>query len=392
MSVRFLILITSFQLILGCLATTAAMAQILGEGLPPEPGDALGSPDSTYSLENLGESTFGGAIPENRFLLRHQGRLFGLRFLSNSMDMAVDYGPDSALRGDPYWDEYGLGTYYTALGGSPSVNQIWHTNFTNGEHRQITDGRCITGVGGLTRAKKCVYAGPIASSVNRMAFVQEIFDYDPDATDAQIPESVQKQIVVGANGTLRSVRYEESPPDHMDWSPDGQWLVYAAKGILNVLVLVDPDTVAVKHCPLWDDVQTQIRHPEWAWDGGLWIVYETANDIWRVPVQKPRGKGTCPTLQLNRAEQLTDSGYEDSRPQWMNFNNWIVFGSRRPLDPADTSSVRRLWAVEPGGNDPAAVVFMPFSLEGADWQRVRETPAEQKKKDAIRNARGQGGI
>ena len=176
----------------------------------------------------------------------------------------------------------------------------------------------------------------------------------------------------------------------MDWSPDGSSLVYSSKGSLSVLVLTDTNTVAVTHCPLWDDVQTQIKHPEWAWDGGLWIVYQTASNIWRVPVQKARGRDICPRLQLNRKEQLTNSNYEDSEPQWMNVGNLIAFSSRRPLNDSDTSTARRIWALQPGQNAPRPVVVMPFSIKWSDWQRVRETPKDQKTRDAINNARGKG--
>jgi hypothetical protein len=379
-------LTVSLVLVLGCLASTHSPAQVVSEQQAPAPGDSLDAAVEKYSIDNIGDIAFDGATPENYFLTRHQGRLVGLKFLSTSMDTSVDYGPDSDLGGPAYWDEYGLGTYYTARGGPRSDPQVWHTNFTNGEHRQITDGACITGIGGVSRTWRCVYNEPIASSVNRIAFIQEIFDVkvSPDAQK-------NKHIVIGANGTLRSVRYEDALPDHMDWSPDGNWLVYTVDGSLAILVLTDTNAVAVQHCPLWDDVATQIQHPEWVWDGGLWIVYATDSNIWRVPVQKPRGREICPTLRLNQKEQLTNSEYEDSDPQWMNVGNLIAFSSRRPLNDTDTSTMQRIWALQPGQNSPRPVVVMPFTIKDPDWQRVRETPQDQKMKDAIRDARGQGG-
>jgi hypothetical protein len=369
-----------------CFGTAGALAQIVSDEQPPDSVDAVESSIERNSVNNIEDLAFDGSIPGNYFLTRHQGRIVGLKYPSNSMDTAVDYVPDSGLNSQAYWDEYGLGTYYTARGGSPSVYQIWHTNFTNGEQRQITDGGCIPGISGLSRNMKCVYNRPIASSVNRIAFIQEVADVDvsPDMQK-------NKHIVVGANGTLRSVRYEDSLPDHMDWSPDGKWLVYPGSGNLDILVLTDPNTVAVTHCPLWDDVQTKIEHPEWVWDGGLWIVYETASNIWRVPVQKPRGKDICPTLQLNRKEQLTSAEYEDDKPQWMNINNQIAFRSRRPLNDGDTSRIQRVWALQLGQNVPFPVVMMPYTIKETDWQRVRDTPREQKIKDALRNARELGG-
>ena len=385
MSARSEIHTASLALLLGCLNCAPSAAQVLSDERPPDPGGSLETAVEKYSVENIGDITFDGATPDNYFLTRHQGRLVGLKFLSTSMDAGVDYGPDSDLGGAAYWDEYGLGTYYTARGGPRSDPQIWHTNFTNGEHRQITDGACITGLRGVKRSWQCVYNEPIASSVNRIAFIQEIFDVDVSA-DLQ----KNKHIVIGSNGTLRSVWYEESLPRHMDWSPDGNWLVYPSGGGLAILILTDPNTVAVEHCALWDDVGTQIQHPEWVWDNGLWIVYQTENNIWRVPVQKPRGREVCPTLRLNQKEQLTNSKYEDSEPQWLDFNNLIAFSSRRPLDESDTSRAKRIWALQLGQNIPKPVVVMPYSIRDTDWQRVRETPNNQKKKDAIKNARGQG--
>ena len=385
MSVRSQTLTASLVLLLACLFCTPSVAQIVSDEQPPDSIDALEGSTDTYSVDNLGDYSFDGATPDNYFLTRHQGRIVGLKFMSNSLDSAVDHGPDSGMSGQPYWDEYGLGTYYVARGGSRNLPQVWHTNFTNGEHRQVTDGKCIPGVDYLTRSMDCVYSWPIASSVNRIAFIQEVSDVDVSA-DMQR----NKQIVVGSNDTLRSVRFEDGIPDHMDWSPDGSWLVYSSNGSVSVLVLTDSNTVAVTHCPLWDDVQTQIKHPEWAWDGGLWIVYQTASNIWRVPVQKARGRDICPRLQLNRKEQLTNSNYEDSEPQWMNVGNLIAFSSRRPLNDSDTSTARRIWALQPGQNAPRPVVVMPFSIKWSDWQRVRETPKDQKTKDAINNARGNG--
>lgn len=386
MSARSEIHTASLAFLLGCFSFTPSAAQIISDEQPPDKVDSIDASVEQNSVENIGDITFDGATPDNYFLTRHQGRLVGLKFLSTSMDAAVDYGPDGGMGGAAYWDEYGLGTYYTARGGSRSDPQVWHTNFTNGEHRQITDGACITGISGVKRSHRCVYNEPIASSVNRIAFIQEISD-----VSASPDMQRNKHIVIGSNGTLRSVWFEDSLPKHMDWSPDGNWLVYPSGGGLAILILTDPNTVAVEHCSLWDDVGTQIQHPEWVWDNGLWIVYQTNNNIWRVPVQKPRGKEICPTLRLNRKEQLTNSTHEDSEPQWMNVGNLIAFSSRRPLNDTDTSNAKRIWALQLGQSAPRPVVVMPHTIKESDWQRVRETPKDQKTKDAIRNARGQGG-
>ena len=60
------------------------------------------------------------------------------------------------------------------------------------------------------------------------------------------------------------------------------------------------------------------------------------------------------------------------------------------LDESDTSRAKRIWALQLGQNIPKPVLVMPYSIGETDWQRVRETPNNQKKKDAIKNARGQG--
>ena len=202
MSVRSQTLTASLALLLACLVCTPSVAQIVSDEQPPDSIDALEGSTDTYSVDNLGDYSFDGATPDNYFLTRHQGRIVGLKFMSNSLGSAVDHGPDSGMSGQPYWDEYGLGTYYVARGGSRNLPQVWHTNFTNGEHRQVTDGKCIPGVDYLTRSMDCVYSWPIASSVNRIAFIQEVSDVDVSA-DMQR----NKQIVVGSNDTLRSVRF-----------------------------------------------------------------------------------------------------------------------------------------------------------------------------------------
>ena len=347
----------------------------------PARAQTLEVPDE-YQIENLGQTATETTSPTNRFLVKHQGRLLGLPFPSNSIDSADDYGSSNGVDGDPVWDEYGLGVYYTVAGGRGVGGQISHTNFITGETRRITNGKCIPGIGASDQWD-CSFGQAIASTDNRIAFFQEIID--PDASPDR---QGNKHLVIGANGKLSAVRYFDHPAYHLDWSPDGDWLIFAIHGALHAVHLRDPDKIEIYHCELWDEISTQIQHPEWANAGSLSIVFASDNAIWDIPIRMPKRRDDCPTLRTNQTRKLTPSGHQRQRPQWLNVGKLVAYRSYQPLDENDTSRQARIWALSlDQAVEPRPVVQWPSSVPVTDWQRQRSTAQRRKIEKNLKNLR-----
>ena len=298
------------------------------------------------------------------FLLKHQRRFVGIPMGAGDVSEIVDLSEAPEGSSDPYWDAYQIGAYYTAYGSQVrGGDQIWHVRFGAQEHKQLTDGNCIPGVGPVTRNWACDYLAPIAAVPGRLAYIQRVSIAVDSEGNKGAPETPQWQVVAVVNGSASGIISLDRKPDHLSWSPDGKWLVFVDGGELLAI------SETGKVCVLPKVETTQVRHPEWTDAGGGMIVYETAGDIWMVPVKTTGPPNRCPELRVNKKVQLTTGGDQDKDPQWMETNNFIAFTSNRPLNPEDTSRQNRIWVGQVGGGEAMELgILMPFGISYADWQ------------------------
>ena len=306
------------------------------------------------------------------FLINRGNALFGIPMLAVSESQLQDYGVDQ-VEGDPYWDSYGTGALYTGPSGDSVLGgQLWHVNFASKTRTRLTDGVCIPSPGYNGADWKCSYSTPVAAQSGNLAFIQQVA-----MTNHGPPEEVHFHIVIASGGSAAVAIVSDKQPDHLDWSPDGQWLLFADG---NEMVTISIDG---KICPLTGFETTVVRRPEWGGGGSQEaIVYSAGGNLWLVPVKAQHRADRCPELQINNKVQLTDTEFQDERPQWIT-NDLIAFVTNRPADATDTTRRKRIWAVNAGTLAASAVVDMPFNIGHTDWQSSSGTPIESRTKDAV---------
>ena len=304
------------------------------------------------------------------FLINRRDALYGIPMLAVNESQLQDYGVDQ-VEGDPYWDSYGTGALYVGPGGDNLLGgQLWYVNFASRARTRLTDGVCITGIGNILPTWRCTYNTPVAADSGNLAFIQQV-SAAPDGP----PEGVNDQIVISTGGSAFGAVGMDSRPDHLDWSPDGEWLLFAdGKEMVAV-------SIGGKICTLTGFETTVVRHPEWGGDTQEAIVYSAGGNLWLVPVKTQHRADRCPELQVKEKVQLTDTEYHDDRPQWIN-NGLVAFVSDRPIDANDITRRKRMWAVNAGTLAASVVVDMPFNIDHTDWQSSSGTPKESRIKDA----------
>jgi hypothetical protein len=369
---RFRTLLPHHALVLALILTVGTASAQTAEEIACLADPACQVEDSVAEspISNLDNDTQATSEYENTFLMKRQRRLVGIPGMANDESQIRDYIEAPPMTGNPYWNAYGTGAYYMAVGNNAMGNQLWHVNFGTGEHRQVTNGDCIPGVKPTSRNWRCGYLAPVAHVPGSLAFVQQIVEVIDGDDNSRIPETPQWQVVISVDGSATGVISLDRKPDHLSWRPDGEWLVFVESSEMLAV------SAAGKVCVLPQVAEKTVRHAEWtnAGGGGGTIVYETEGSIWTVPVKKMNRRSVCPELQLAKKQRLTDDGGQDRDPQWLEKSNLIAFISNRPLSPGDTSRQNRIWAVPAGRAAPIAFVFMPFSINYADWQISRTTP------------------